>query len=171
MAQSKEAVLLEKIAAHVGDLAARASQRDTLLKKAEHMRGVLEKSAEAMYDAASKITTLEQAVEKLAAENEALTKVFAAREKAERSTKLAKEMLSRGMIKQADFDTKVDSLMSLSDDAFEVLSQTVDETPAASAGYRQNALSKVSYLLDDDSASASEKPEFSEAITERARRL
>lgn len=164
--------ILNKIASHIPELAAKAAQRDALIEKQAATSFLLKESSEALVKAANQIQFLEATMQKLAEEKERAELLLTTREKAEQATKLAKQMLHKGMIKRADYEGKIDDLMELSTEAFEVLSQTVDEMLVKQADYGQNALSKVSYLIDgEQDSSSSEKPDFSEAIVDRAKRL
>ncbi len=83
------------------------------------------KAADMLKKAVGEIKRLEQELNKTAEDNKRLTLEIIAKERSRRSIKLAKDMLSKSLIKQAEFDNEVDRIMDMDDNAFSILDRTV----------------------------------------------
>ncbi len=126
----------------------------------------IEKAAMLLNKASSHINSLEEKIAELTGDNKALKLKVLAKERSNRAVKLAKEMVRKQMIKQAEYTSQIDYIMSLSDDNFEILRNTVDSVLTKNASPTQNnkySVDKISSLILEDNL-APERPSFEESI-------
>ncbi len=134
----------------------------SLRVKAEKASGLLRTASEKIQEKEAQILSLEEKVASL--EN-----IIIAKEKSNKATKLANNMLKKGILKQADYNDKVDYIMSLTDEGYEVLASTVDSLPTKSLVSGQDTLSKVSYVIGDGD-SAGDPATFEDTLISMAKR-
>ena len=119
----------------------------------EYHNSLLTKTAEAsdlLKSASLHISSLEEELSSTLDELDQIKLQLIAKEKATKAVKLAKEMVSKNIIKKSEFDTEVDKIMEMSDDAYEVLKQTVSSVRLGSK--EEEALDKISFIFHDDTS-------------------
>jgi len=87
------------------------------------------KAASMLKLASEKIATLSDANESLARDKADLTLLVTAKERSSRAVKLAKSMLHRGMLKQAEYDAQIDEIMEMDDRSYDILYNAIQSTP------------------------------------------
>lgn len=165
--------LMDKVASTLLSLGAAPSESD-LIKVASPERGVvvfdkLQEASTMLKTASGAITDLNEKVATLEQENKDLNLKYLAKLRSQRSVKLAKDMVLKGMVKQADLKTQTDYIMELSDDNYNILAQSVEKVPLKQASTIQKGLDKVSYIVAEPFEDNFEKPDFGSAIMELSR--
>jgi regulator of replication initiation timing len=153
--------LLDKIATTFATL--NQNQPSGHLVKEVVAREKVIKAAELLKQASVTIDDLKDKLAEVSEENKTLKLQILAKERSQRAVKLAKDMVSRGMIKHAECGTQVDYIMGLDDEAFNLLNKTVNSVPVKQASAADSSVvDKLSYLLVEDTVT--EKPSLADAI-------
>lgn len=137
---------------------------DALLEKIAAAAGMLKQ-------AHSKIASLENTVACLTGERDSLKLQIMAKERSQRAVKLAKEMVRKGMIKQAELQDQEDFIMGLNDETYNILRKTVENVPSKQATSVQNGLDKVSYIVAETFDDEPDKPSLGDAIVSLAKTI
>lgn len=122
----------------------------------------LEEASVMLKKASNTIDNLQDKVSVLTDDNESLKIQILAKERSEKATKLAKDMLGKGMIKTSDLQKEIVRIADLNDDNYELLVETVASVPNK-ADNSAKGLDKLSYMLVEDS-NYQETPSFEDAI-------
>jgi len=153
--------LIEKIANTLAALNDNASAKSPSVEMVAQQK--ILKAAELLKQASVTIENLREQLANEQEDNKRLKLQILAKERSQRAVKLAKEMARKGMIKQAEYDSQVDYIMGLDDEAYGLLQKTVDSVPVKTANTDSNGVDKLSYMLVEDE-SVNEKPSLAEAI-------
>jgi len=127
-------------------------------------REKLEKAASLLKTASQKIKELEREVTAIEEDNRRLTLQIIAKERSRRAVKLAREMIEKGLIKQAQFEEEVDRIMDMDDSAFEVLQSAVSNIQKQATTL--SGLTTTAFVINDDSGSGYKKS-LAESILEK----
>lgn len=121
--------LAEKVASSLGDasLAKRVDKTDDVLIR--KIASATLDAAGMMKRASAEIRASREFMEKIANENRMLKLQVMAMERSGRAVELATKMKNKGLLKRAEFDSKVDEIMDLNDEAFKLLKEAVDMSP------------------------------------------
>lgn len=104
-------------------------------------------AADMLKRAAYEINRLQCEINKYADDNKQLTLQIIARERSNRSVRLANEMMGKGLIKKAEFNDEIDRIMDMDDNAFNLLEKTV-KNASINRGSDGNKLDKLSGLFE-----------------------
>jgi hypothetical protein len=151
--------LVEKIAGTVQTL-----QLNKFIEKEAQMMEKAARASELLKSASVKINELESQIDKLAEENTELKCELDQRDKTDKAIKLAKQMLSKRMIKTADYETQVAYITKLSDENYDLLAKTVEDVPLKQNSAGQNGLDKLSYMYMEGDDGKVDKPSLEDAI-------
>ena len=162
--------LIEKIASSVGNRTRQTISSTPVIDKsmldkyAMIEREKLEKAASLLKTASQKIKELEREVTAIEEDNRRLTLQIIAKERSRRAVKLAREMIEKGLIKQAQFEEEVDRIMDMDDSAFEVLQSAVSNIQKQATTL--SGLTTTAFVINDDSGSGYKKS-LAESILEK----
>ncbi len=144
--------LMEKIASAInssamkGEVAGSPKATVGLEKKAIEL---MKKASESLGKANDRHIEDKLAIMKIAEENKQLKLTLMAKSRSDRSVKLAHELNEKGLIKKADIDNKIDEIMDMNDEAFEVLSGVVSNMEKESSEHEDDGVSSLTFIAGD----------------------
>lgn len=167
---SRRNELIDKIAEYVDNNIQKDKQEklseDNLQSDFIKLSQLANESIDMLKTASITIKAKKEEINKLACENQQLKLQLMAKTRSERAVKLANQMVEKGIIKKAGTESKIDEIMELNDDAYNVLNRTVSEmkiTKEASDGI--NSIDFVGFTPDGGEKQP-DKKSFGETIIE-----
>jgi hypothetical protein len=148
--------LIEKIAAFAkeNDIQLVVPDPAENQQKYDKLATLANKAVEMLKEASAYGKNADEKANKLAEDKKKLELQLMAKNRSDRAVKLAYDMNERGLVKKADIDSKIDEIMDMNDDAFQILAETVSKMAisktAASEGV--DSLSYISSGSDSDEA-------------------
>lgn len=118
------------------------TDKDALLLKAQQMLKV----------AATKMRQLETYCEKLAIENQNFHLDLLQRDKHDEAVKIANEMYSRGLIKKADIDEKIEDISVMDDESLALFKKAMEDVVVP----QSEGVSDLTFILDKDNIKSKE---------------
>lgn len=112
------------------------TDRDTLLKKSYDM----------LKTAYEHINQLEEYCEKLAIENQSLHLDLVQKEKHDEAVKIAEEMHSKGLIKKADMDDKINDIAAMDDESLSLFKRAMEDVVVP----QFEGISDLTFIMDKD---------------------
>ena len=139
--------LIEKIAgckptSFKEEKVASEADKDALLLKAHQM----------LKTAATKMRQLETYCEKLAIENQSFHLDLLQREKHDEAVKIANEMHSKGLIKKADIDEKIEDISAMDDESLALFKKAMEDVVVP----HSEGVSDLTFMLDKDNIKSKE---------------
>jgi len=116
---------------------------------------LLAKAGDGLRKAASLIREKDEEIQKIAEEKKKLELQIVASRRSKKATELARKMQKKGLIKKAGFDEKVDQIMDMDENAFEVLSDTVEKV--SSTKRKSEGLESLAFVLRDNNYTETKK--------------
>lgn len=113
-----------------------------MTKLASEASEMLKQASDTQMAMMEKIASLEE-------ENQSLKNKILYREKDEKSTKLADEMLDKGMIKVAEYNTKKEEILKMDDYAFDILKSIVDNMSIQKTASEEFGVSSLCYMAGE----------------------
>lgn len=106
--------------------------------------------------------------EKLAQENERLQMQLVAKVRSSKAVKLANLMKDKGMIKKSNIEAKVDELMDMPEEAFEILAEAVGNAQfAKTASHREEGVDSLAFLADGATSESKRRKTLADELTDR----
>ena len=118
------------------------SDKDALLLKAHEMLKM----------AATKVRQLETYCEKLAIENQNFHLDLLQRDRHDEAVKIANEMHSRGLIKKADIDEKIEDISAMDDESLALFKKAMEDVVVP----QSEGVSDLTFILDKDNIRSKE---------------
>ncbi len=163
--------LIEKIASTVSEKNIKIviQSPDKLQEDFKKLASLANKTVEMLKVASAETKQSKSENEKLAHENKMLKLKLIASNKSDRAVKLAYKMHQNGLIKKADIEKKIDELMDMNDEAYEVVAETVDTMIEKEAG--EQGIDSLAYIMDSDDVEQIRKRSMAEEIDKMAKKL
>lgn len=117
---------------------------DKMTKLASDASVMLRQASETQTSMMSKIASLEE-------ENKSLKEDIICRVRDDRSIKLADEMLDKGIIKKAEYDSKKEEIYNMEDQAFDILKSIVDNMNIQKVASIEYGVDSLMYMAGESS--------------------
>jgi len=142
--------LIDKIASAVSEknIQIVIKNPDKLEKQYKKLASLANKATEMLKVAQVNSQHDKEEIQKLAAENKKLKLQIIAKNRSDRAIKLANTMYQKRLIKKADIDSKIDEIMDMNDQAYEVLAETVENITVKTASYEEG-VDSLEFISDN----------------------
>jgi len=138
-------------------------------QSARKIAKVAEEAVSLLKIASEELEDLKVQVEKLAESNRKYELQLMAKARSSRAVKLASRMNNFGLVKTAELDKKIDEIMDMDDDAFEILAETVKTMGLTKKSSTEEGIDSLQYIASQQDAQGKLRRSLADLIDSEVR--